>query len=153
MGVGKHSRGASPDVDVVTPPSNAKPAKPIVCYDCGQEEHKRPNCPKLSNGKKNGIYMRPITVNIPKKQKNNVVKGRLGDKVVAILADTGADYGLVPKSLVPKSALLGFKCMVTGIHGKPMPYEVAECTFVLQGKELTKWVVAATLPLHGAYSP
>lgn len=78
---------------------------------------------------------------MPRREKKNVISGRVSGEDVEILLDSGADYGMVPKSLVPVGAYCGKKCYVTGIHKDPVLYEMADVWFELPGIRLKKRVV------------
>ncbi len=140
-----HKEGAaSPNVDQVTG-SYPRPRVPVY-YTCRKEGHKSPDCP--SKGKapvrkeksKEEAHLGPVSITVPKKEKN-VIKGKVNGKPVDTLIDSGADYGLVPKALVPQSSYCGQSCQVTGITNATALYELAKVEFELPGVKLTKKVL------------
>ncbi len=46
-----------------------------------------------------------------------MVRGKVNGKEVCILVDTGADYGLVPRAVVPENAVDCGERLISGVHG------------------------------------
>ncbi len=137
----------SPNVDQVT--GSFPRGRPPVCYTCNKEGHKSPDC---SNKGKTAVTVKkekstesasmgPVSITVPKREKKNVVKGKVNGVEVDILIDSGADYGLVPRKLVPEDAFCGQKCQVTGITKGTVLYELADVCFELPGVKLNKRVL------------
>ncbi len=113
----------SPNVDRVT--STGPKPRVATCFTCGKEGHMSPVCPekgKIPKKEPQPARMNPVTINLPSEEKKNVVKGVVSGKEVEILIDSGADYGFVPKSLVPETSLCGKQCLVSGIKRNFLPH-------------------------------
>ncbi len=85
--------------------------------------------------------MSPVSLTLPQFAKKNVVKGKVSGVDVEILIDSGADYGMVPKSLVSKDAYCGEQCYISGVNKGTVLYELAEVYFELAGVKLRKKVI------------
>lgn len=97
--------GGSPNVDQVTSPRE----RVVTCYGCGQEGHKKPDCPESKKDSK--ADMNVVSLKIPRSSQNNMIKGKIGSAVVDILVDSGADYIWVstckvgPQGLLPREEM------------------------------------------------
>jgi len=121
-------------------PSNAN--KGFKCYACGEEGHRSFNCPKKGNKPVNkDIKTAHVGSLLNTNKKRNLVKGLVNGIPTDILVDFGADIGLVPKSLVPESQLVGEQCRVTGVTQTERLYELADVPFQIHGKTLIKRVI------------
>ncbi len=118
-------------------PYNAAPRRPIRCYTCMQEGHISVYCPTRRTERTTTA----VNFDITNRKKNNVIQGQINGVSTSILVDSGADYGLVASSLVKPEQYLGRDCIVTGIHGDPKRYELAECEFTVKGRTVRKRVV------------
>ncbi len=105
----KESGARSPNVDWVTGP--APHVRPSTCFTCHKEGHKSPDCPQKKVGsmvkKEPGSgRMASLSTAVPgNAEKKNVVLGKVNEAETRILVDTGADFGLVPRVLVPDDAM------------------------------------------------
>ncbi len=71
-----------------------------TCWECGESGHLRPSCPVL-HPRNNYVALANVERNTKSGDPHNkVVKGRIGNKVVNILLDTGAALSLVDLKLV-----------------------------------------------------
>ncbi len=73
--------------------------------------------------------------------KKNVLKGVVNGHNIDVLLDSGADYGMVPKGIVPPGAYLGQTCLVFGMGDEPLLFELAEAWFELRGSRVRRKVV------------
>ncbi len=103
----KEGGARSPNVDRVTGP--APRVRPPTGFTCHKEGHKSPDCPQKKVGsmvkKEPGSgRMASLSTAVPgNAEKKNVVLGKVNGAETRILVDTGADFGLVPRVLVPVS--------------------------------------------------
>ncbi len=72
--------------------------------------------------------------------KKNIVKGKINGKDVSILIDTGADFGLVPRAVVPKNVVDCGDTIVPGIHGERILHKSTRVTFDVAGVKLEREV-------------
>ncbi|KAI3776076.1 hypothetical protein L1987_45837 [Smallanthus sonchifolius] len=75
-----------------------------ACYECGNPNHFRDQCPKLVNARQGGARGRAFNINANEAQANNdVVKGTflVNSQYASILFDTGADKSFVSLNFEP----------------------------------------------------
>ena len=98
--------------------SQLKPTeKSFTCFSCGQPGHISPNCLnksrddkadiKKDNGKKPAKIIKNSLVSISEEECLNYVKGRIDNKDIQVLLDTGAQISVMPEEMVPDTAKTG----------------------------------------------
>ncbi len=105
----KARKGGSYGVD--RPSSSSSKPMPLTCYSCQREGHKSTNFPLKKAG--SAVKKEPGTGRVAAKNKTTSrmgwkegrVRGKVNGKEVCILVDKGADYGLVPRAVVPENAV------------------------------------------------
>ncbi len=118
----KANRSIRPNVDRVS--GSVSQARKPTCYNCHKDGHKSPDCPLKKVGmtvKKEplGGGLSPVNVETKgKEEKNNIVWGKVNGKLTNILVDTGADIGLVTKSMVAQGAEDFGEILISGVCGE-----------------------------------
>ncbi len=70
-----------------------------------------------------------------------MVRGKVNGKEVCILVDTGADYGLVPRAVVPENAVDCGERLISGVHGDSVLHKCTKSVFEVAGLTLEREVV------------
>ncbi len=141
----KAGRTGSPNVDRV--PGAVSRIRQPTCFTCHKEGHKSPDCPLKKVGgpvKQEPVSGRMAPVNkasVGKKEKNNVVVGRVNGVEKMILVDTGADLGVVPRTLVGEDAEDCGETYVSGVHGNTVLHKCTKAVFEVAGMRLVREVV------------
>ncbi len=73
--------------------------------------------------------------------KKDVVRGKVNGKEVYILVDTGADYGLIPRAMVPENAVDCGEKLISGVHGDSVLHKCTKAVFEVAGLTLEREVV------------
>ncbi len=73
-------------------------------------------------------------------EKKNVVLGKVNGAETRILVD-GADFGLVPRVLVPDDAMNCGEKYIAGVHGHMVLHKCTKATFEVAGLEFEREVV------------
>ncbi len=115
--------------------NSISPAKPsgskVICYNCQEPGHTRPDCPKRNQPKKDlGERKESYNLKLPKsdkverkvnfttsQDKPKFVSGMVNGEVCNVLLDSGADIAVIPDYLVEPNQLLQEFYLVRGIHG------------------------------------
>ena len=100
---------ATPASAQATPPNHTQPSmrktdrNPIICYNCQEQGHKAPQCPKRVTS----VKRVQIPINRVKLLKENEVMGKVQGHLLPITVDTGAEITVVPEECVGESELTG----------------------------------------------
>ncbi|GBM31262.1 Retrovirus-related Pol polyprotein from transposon 412, partial [Araneus ventricosus] len=79
----------------------------LKCYECGSTEHLRPGCPKLKRKFDAKISHIVTQGDLGPSFEPYVMKGRVNEKGMAILRDTGASIDLAPSKVVDPNSFTG----------------------------------------------
>ena len=82
----------------------------IICFNCNEEGHKAPQCPKLKvkeEAKGEGAKTRPLKRLRASSTSEDEIPGKVNGVDVLVLLDSGADVTIVPEHLVSKEQLTG----------------------------------------------
>ena len=105
----------------------------IVCYTCGEEGHKSPQCPRNMKGEKAGskdAKPKPVKRIWRSQPKCVQLGGEVNGHDALILLDSGAAISVVPESLVAPEQLTGNSVAVKPFGAKkPMLLPTAELSF------------------------
>ncbi len=84
----------------------------------------------------------PVIEGLPGSQgKKNVIKARVNGLEMDVLIDTGADFGLVPKCVVPENSFDGGECYISGVNEGLVLCRLTRAKFELAGIQLEKEVI------------
>ena len=128
-------------------------AHKIICYTCGEEGHKSPQCPKGVKSEK--AWPKEIEAKSVKRiwrsqPKGVQLEGVVNGHVTMVLLDSGAAISVVPESLVSGDQMTGNTVAVMPFGAKePMVLPEAEVSFEV---DKLKWVesVAVVSEQQGA---
>ena len=119
----------------------------VVCYTCGVEGHKSPQCPRLQKGEVAGSKdARPKPVKRVWHSQPRCVQlmGEVDGHVVPILLDSGASISVVPESMVAPERLAGCTVAVRPFDVKePMVFPIANVPFKIGELEWEERVAVA----------
>ena len=102
--------GANVDVNVRSGSSGK-----IICYTCGVEGHKSPQCPKKPDGISKDVKLKPVKRVRQKQDKCARLNGQVNGHSVPVVMDSGASVSIVPENLVSSENMLGERIAVQGV--------------------------------------
>ncbi|KAI3712434.1 hypothetical protein L1987_70990 [Smallanthus sonchifolius] len=125
-----------------------------ACYECGNPNHFRDQCPKLVNARQGGARGRAFNINANEAQANNdVVNGTflVNSQYASILFDTGADKSFVSLNFEPLIAktrsLLEKTFTVEVANGDSLTIESIICDCSLELNDYTFPINLVPMPL------
>ena len=122
-------------------------ASKIICYTCGEEGHKSPQCPKGVKGEKTGgkdFKAKPVK-RLWRSQPKCVQLGCVvNGQATPILLDSGAAISVIPESMVEPRQLTGNSVAVKPFGSRnPMFLPTAEVTFSIGNSDWVELVAVA----------
>ena len=137
-------------------PSAGGPAKPIICFHCGVEGHRSPQCPKKGQEKpkpKEGQgQAKPVRKLWHRTKEDTVIEGVVNGQEVPIVLDSGATISVVPEGMVSDELLTGEVVSVMAFQSKePVSLPTARVQFKVEHLEWEEEVaLAPTIEGQGA---
>ena len=129
---GKGSSGGSGSYKPAVNPTST-PSK-IICYTCGEEGHKSPQCTKVKKEKVNPKEGQPKPVRQlwHSESTDTVLEGKVNGVKASILLDSGASISVVPDVMVGPELRTGGHVSVRTFQSKvPMTLPTAKVAFVI----------------------
>ncbi len=91
----------------------------VTCFTCNKQGHRSPDCPSKRVGstvKKESNGGRVLKIIVGAKR-GNMAKGVVNGKECSVLIDSGAEIGVIPRSLVTKDSLECGRVHIADVHG------------------------------------
>ncbi len=129
--------------------------RPITCFSCKKEGHKAPDCPSKKVGQpvvksvhqkgRTNVFVNGLQVG---GAKDNVVLGSVNGVATENLVDSGADFSLVPRALIPEGSEDCGECVMFGVHNTRVTYKKSKATFVIDGRVIERVVAVDEHPME-----
>ena len=117
--------------------------RPITCFSCGKSGHRSVECPnKMVGGpvKKEVVTKKVSKIAVGGKN-NNIAWGLVNGVRSRILIDSGAEVGVIPRSLVTKDSGEYGEVHICDVHGKTSVHQSTIVVFELGGLRCVKLAV------------
>ncbi len=122
---------------------SSESSRPVTCFACGKPGHRSPDCPSKKVGnvvKKEGPFGRVASVMVGVKR-GNMAEGIVNGNKCGVLIDSGAEVGVIPRSLVTQDGLKCGRVHVADVHGHSKSHDSTIVSYKIGGLEFTKLAV------------
>ena len=112
------------------------PRREITCFYCQKKGHKSPQCPLRQ------VKCVQVATQQPMVLKDNELMGLIGEHVLPVTCDSGADITIVPEECVQESEYTGDTCEVASFNRKISSGRTCNIVVTVGGRKFQRRAVA-----------
>ena len=122
---GAYKSPSGPGKDNSVEPNVRNGSNKIVCYTCGVEGHKMPQCPRKAEFYGKDVKVKPVKRLKQREGKCVRIDGKVNGFDMPIMMDSGAELSVVPEDLVSPRNLTGERVVAAGLfHAQEVPVAI-----------------------------
>ena len=121
----------------------------IICFTCGIEGHKSPDCPKKIEKIGKDAKLKSVKRVQHRAEQCDKLDGRVNNYETPILLDSGASVSVVLETMVSRDQMTGESVLVKGFLSTPMKLPMAVVTFEIGDMKWEEEVAVAPITEDG----